>query len=51
MSNLSRRDFLKGSLAGAASLAMAGVGLGAVNAKASAAGLYTPGTYRHRYLR
>ena len=45
MSNLSRRDFLKGSLAGAASLAMAGVGLGAVNAKASAAGLYTPGTY------
>ena len=45
MSNLSRRDFLKGSLAGAASLAMAGVGLGAVNAKASAAGLYTPGNY------
>ena len=45
MSNLSRRDFLKGSLAGAASLAMAGVGLGAVNAKASADGLYTPGTY------
>ena len=45
MSNLSRRDFLKGSLAGAASLAMAGVGLGAVNAKAAADGLYTPGTY------
>ena len=45
MSNLSRRDFLKGSLAGATSLAMAGVGLGAVNAKASADGLYTPGTY------
>ena len=45
MSTLSRRDFLKGSLAGAASLAMAGVGLGAVNAKAAADGLYTPGTY------
>ena len=45
MSELSRRDFLKGSLAGAASLAMAGVGLGALNAKATAAGIYTPGTY------
>ena len=30
MSELSRRDFLKGSLAGAASLALAGIGLSAV---------------------
>ncbi len=45
MSDISRRDFLKGSLAGAASIAMAGIGLGAVNAKAHAAGIYTPGTY------
>lgn len=45
MSELSRRDFLKGSLAGAASLAMAGIGLGAVKTTASAAGIYTPGTY------
>ena len=45
MSELSRRDFLKGSLAGAASLAMAGIGLGAVKSTASAAGIYTPGTY------
>ena len=45
MSELSRRDFLKGSLAGAASLAMAGVGLGALNGRAAADGIYTPGTY------
>lgn len=45
MSQLSRRDFLKGSLAGAASLAMAGVGLNSLNAKAAADGIYTPGTY------
>ena len=45
MSEISRRDFLRGSLAGAASLAMAGVGLSAVGTKASAAGIYTPGTY------
>ncbi len=45
MSKLSRRDFLKGSLAGAASIAMAGVGLNSPNAKAAADGIYTPGTY------
>ena len=45
MSELSRRDFLKGSLAGAASLAMAGIGLSAVNTAAHADGIYTPGTY------
>ena len=45
MSQLSRRDFLKGSLAGAASIAMAGVGLNSLNAKAAADGIYTPGTY------
>ena len=45
MSELSRRDFLKGSLAGAASIAMAGLGLGAVKNTAHAAGIYTPGTY------
>ena len=45
MSQLSRRDFLKGSLAGAASLAMAGVGLNSLNAKAAADGIYNPGTY------
>ena len=45
MSKLSRRDFLKGSLAGAASIAMAGVGLNSLNAKAAADGIYTPGTY------
>ena len=44
MSELSRRDFLKASLAGAASVALAGAGLGAVGAKASADGIYTPGT-------
>ena len=43
MKNLSRRDFLKGSMAGAAGLALAGLGLGATTA--SAAGIYTPGTY------
>ena len=39
---LSRRDFLKGSVAGAAALTLAGLGLGTT---AKAAGLYTPGTY------
>ena len=42
MKNLSRRDFLKGSVAGAAALTLAHLGLGAT---ARAAGLYTPGTY------
>ena len=42
--NISRRDFLKGSLAGAATLAMAGVGLG-TTAFAEEKGIYTPGTY------
>ena len=42
--NISRRSFLKGSLAGAATLAMAGVGLGAT-AFAEEKGIYTPGTY------
>ncbi len=41
--NISRRSFLKGSLAGAATLAMAGVGLG--TAAFAESGIYTPGTY------
>ena len=45
MADISRRDFLKSSVAGAASLTLAGLGLGALSAKASADGLYTPGTY------
>ena len=45
MSQISRREFLKGSLASAASLAMAGVGLGALSTSASAEGIYAPGTY------
>lgn len=45
MADISRREFLKGSVAGAASLTLAGLGLGAFRAKASADGLYTPGTY------
>lgn len=45
MSDISRREFLKGSIAGAASLAIAGMGLGAMKTTASADGLYTPGTY------
>lgn len=44
MKELSRRDFLKGSMAGAAALTLAGLGLTG-NAAASAAGPYTPGTY------
>ena len=44
MSNLSRRDFLKGSVAGAAALTLAHLGLGSAT-EAKAAGLYTPGTY------
>lgn len=43
MKNLSRRDFLKGSVAGAAALTLAGLGLGTPAARA--AGIYTPGTY------
>ena len=39
---LSRRDFLKGSVAGAAALTLAGLGF---HDSAKAAGLYTPGTY------
>ena len=42
MNMLSRRDFLKGSVAGAAALTLAHLGLGTT---ARAAGLYTPGTY------
>ena len=41
--NISRRNFLKGSLAGAATLAMAGVGLGTT--AFAEEGIYTPGTY------
>ncbi len=41
MDTLSRRDFLKSTMAGAAALTLAGLGLG----KAHADGLYTPGTY------
>ena len=41
--NISRRNFLKGSLAGAATLAMAGMGLGATAFAED--GIYTPGTY------
>lgn len=43
MNTLSRRDFLKGSFAGAAALGLASLGLGSTTAHA--AGLYTPGTY------
>ncbi len=42
MKNLSRRDFLKGSVAGAAALTLARLGLGTT---AHAEGIYTPGTY------
>ena len=41
--NISRRNILKGSLAGAATLAMAGVGLGTT--AFAEEGIYTPGTY------
>ena len=41
--NFSRRDFLKGAAAGAFGLATAGI-LGGMG-KASAEGIYTPGTY------
>ena len=41
--NISRRSFLKGSLAGAATLAMAGVGLGTTAFAED--GIYRPGTY------
>ena len=44
MKNLSRRDFLKGSVAGAAALTLAGLGLTGKTV-AHADGLYTPGTY------
>ena len=43
MSELSRRDFLKGSLAGAAAAALAGIGLG--TSAFAEGGIYTPGTY------
>ena len=43
MNTLSRRDFLKGSLAGAAALGLTGIGLGSSVARAES--LYTPGTY------
>ena len=43
MKNISRKDFLKGALAGGASIAAAGV-LG-IPAFAEAEGIYTPGTY------
>ena len=43
MNTLSRRDFMKGSVAGAAALGLAGLGLGKTVARAE--GLYTPGTY------
>ena len=42
---VSRRQFLKSSLATAASAALFGVGLGSTAAKAAAEGRYTPGTY------
>ncbi len=42
MSDISRRDFLKSSLAGAAALALTGAGLGVT---AAAEGIYKPGTY------
>lgn len=42
MNKLSRRDFLKGSVAGAAGLALASLGF---HDSVRAAGLYTPGTY------
>ena len=41
--NISRRNFLRGSLAGAATLAMAGVGLSTT--AFAEEGIYTPGTY------
>ena len=43
MKNISRKDFLKGALAGSASIAAAGV-LG-IPAFAESEGIYTPGTY------
>ena len=42
---LSRRQFLKSSLATAAGAALFGAGLGSSAAKAAADGIYTPGTY------
>lgn len=44
MKHISRRDFLKGSVAGAAALGLASLGLGKTTAFAEAA-KYTPGTY------
>ena len=43
MSEITRRNFLKGSLAGAATLAMASVGLGTT--ALADEGIYKPGTY------
>ena len=45
MKELSRRDFLKGTAAGALGLATMGL-MGGISAKA--AGIYTPGTYTAR---
>ena len=46
MSNLSRRDFIKGLAAGAVSLGAMGLGSGsAAFAEASEKKLFTPGTY------
>ena len=43
--NISRRSFLKGSAAAAASAAFLGLSVFGNDSKATAAGLYTPGTY------
>ncbi len=43
--SISRRDFLKGAAAGAATIAASGVLGGMVHAEESASGIYTPGTY------
>lgn len=45
MKNISRRDFLKGSLAGAASIATAGILLSNPSDATASESLYTPGTY------
>ena len=45
MADISRRQFLKGSVASAASLTLAGLGLGALAGSAAAEGMYKPGTY------
>lgn len=45
MADISRREFLKGSVASAASLTLAGLGLSRLAGSAAAEGLYKPGTY------